>query len=100
MRPCPCGTMGDVNLDGGVDVKDGLFLVQYLGGVRELSAEQLANADVDGDGKVTENDSHLIAQYIAGIIDTFPVCKTNYTPLIFFGGLTLLVVALIISKRK
>ncbi len=94
---CPCGTMGDVNLDGEVNVKDGLFLIQYLGGVRELSAEQLANADVDGDGKVTENDSNLIAQYLAGKIDTFPVCKTNYTPFII-GGLALL--AIVMLKKK
>lgn len=55
-------TPGDVNLDGIVDVRDAVLLLQYLAGNAELSAKQLVAADVNVDGNVTVSDVVIIMQ--------------------------------------
>ncbi|MDR1158288.1 MAG: glycoside hydrolase family 3 C-terminal domain-containing protein [Oscillospiraceae bacterium] len=55
-------TLGDVTLDGIVDVKDAVLLLQYLAGNKDLSAAQLTMADVNLDGNVTVSDVVIIMQ--------------------------------------
>ncbi len=75
LLPSPCGTYGDVNLDGGVSTPDATLIANYLVGNASLSAQQKLNADVKGIGQVVISDALLIAQYAAGNRSTFPVCK-------------------------
>lgn len=58
--------MGDVNMDGVVDVADAILLMQYLAGSANLSEAQLALADVNGDGKVNIGDVTIIMQMTIG----------------------------------
>ena len=54
--------LGDVTLDGKVDVADAVLLLQYLAGNVTLSAKQLRAADVNSDGAVDVSDVVLIMQ--------------------------------------
>jgi len=54
------GGDGDVNDDGNTDSNDSMFIEQYLLGLREMTKEQYATADIDGDGKITSIDSQLM----------------------------------------
>ena len=58
----PAGLLGDVNCDGKVNMADLSALSAYMLGKAELSAEGLANADVNGDGYVDARDLPLIYQ--------------------------------------
>ena len=51
-------------VDGKVDMKDALTVVQYLRGLPVSIS--LDNADVNGDGNVSIQDAQLIGQYAAG----------------------------------
>ncbi|MBI2664138.1 hypothetical protein HYX10_02235 [Candidatus Woesearchaeota archaeon] len=73
LRP-PCGTYGDVNGDGVVDVADSQLVLQAAVGSRILTAAQTAAADLDKSGRVSAADSSIILQYLSGQISTFPVC--------------------------
>ena len=69
----PTGTMlGDVNLDGVVDLEDVLLTMRYALAMIELTDAQHAQADVDGDGEVTMMDCLLIQRFALGIIESFP----------------------------
>ncbi len=54
--------IGDVNLDGKVDVADAIALMQYLAGSKTLTAKQLRAAEVNKDGKVNVGDITIIMQ--------------------------------------
>ncbi|MDR0382158.1 MAG: glycoside hydrolase family 3 C-terminal domain-containing protein [Oscillospiraceae bacterium] len=54
--------LGDVNLDGVIDVRDAVLLLQYLAGNTTLSAAQLTAADANLDGNVTVSDVVIIMQ--------------------------------------
>ncbi len=54
--------IGDVSLDGKVDVADAIALMQYLAGSKTLTARQLRAADVNKDGKVNVGDVTIIMQ--------------------------------------
>ena len=58
----PAGLPGDVNCDGAVTMADLSALSAYMLGKAQLTAEGLANADVNGDGKVNAMDLPLIYQ--------------------------------------
>jgi hypothetical protein len=70
--PDPVPIIGDVNLDGEVDMDDVLLLQRYLMGIAEINEAQLALADVNGDGEVSMLDALLIMRKTMGIIDSFP----------------------------
>lgn len=53
---------GDVNLDGQVDLRDTILLMQYLADNNELSPRQLKAADVNKDGSVNVGDAIIIMQ--------------------------------------
>ena len=54
--------IGDVNLDGVVDLADAVLLMQYSSGSTSLSRRQLKAADVSNDGIVNVGDVILIMQ--------------------------------------
>ena len=54
--------IGDINMDGGVDLKDCTLLRYYLVGMLELNAKQLALADADQNKKVDLKDCTAIRQ--------------------------------------
>ena len=58
----PAGLPGDVNCDGHVTMADLSALSAYMLGKAQLTAEGLANADVNGDGSVNAMDLPLIYQ--------------------------------------
>lgn len=60
---------GDANCDGNVTVADAVAIMQHIGNRDKygLSAQGLANADVDGAAGVTASDSLVIQQIDAGI---------------------------------
>ena len=60
----PAYTLGDVNDDGGINLKDVVLLRQYYAG-GDVTVNELA-ADVNGDGAVTLKDVVLLRQYYAG----------------------------------
>ncbi|MBP1592477.1 MAG: dockerin type I repeat-containing protein, partial [Oscillospiraceae bacterium] len=58
-------TLGDVNLDGKIDVTDLSVLSLSLVDKKELKGDSAKNADVDKDGKVALTDLATIRQYIS-----------------------------------
>lgn len=48
--------LGDVNLDGAVDINDATELQKYLADMTELNDEALSNADFKNDGKINITD--------------------------------------------
>ena len=60
--------LGDVNLDGSVNVKDATTVQKWVAGLVELSAEALAVADTNADGTINVKDATTIQKKIAGII--------------------------------
>ena len=48
--------IGDVTLDGNINVRDVTEIQKWLGDLAELSNVQLYLADVNGDGNVTVHD--------------------------------------------
>jgi endoglucanase len=66
-------TLGDVNCDGAVDIRDVLVLNQNLLAGTKLSAQGILNADVDQDGAPSAADALAILQYTIGLVKSFPV---------------------------
>ena len=64
--------IGDVNLDGKVDVLDAAMVQKYAAGRQELTDEQLYAANVNGDNNVDVLDAAMIQKYAAGKITEFP----------------------------
>ena len=62
--------MGDVNLDGIVDVKDVELLNKACMGTASLNKSQLRAADVDGNNQFDSTDSLNILKYVQGIKDS------------------------------
>ncbi len=71
--PATSAILGDVDLDGDVDVNDAILAMRYAMGLMDLTEEQLAQADVDGDGDYDLVDATLILRYAMDLIDHFPV---------------------------
>lgn len=61
--------VGDVNLDGKVNIVDAMLLSQYLAGSLVLTTHQAMLADVNQDGEISQEDVDLIAQYTVGMAD-------------------------------
>jgi hypothetical protein len=59
--------IGDVNMDGQIDVRDTTAIQKHIVALELFNDEQLFLADTDGDGLVTIMDATLIQKYIAGI---------------------------------
>ena len=63
--------LGDINLNGTIDVTDLTELSLYLLGDRELTENQQKSADVDSDGAVTLADLARLQQYLSKKITSF-----------------------------
>ncbi len=57
--------VGDVNLDGRVDVRDVTAIQRHLAEQEPLSEQALALADTNGDGAVTIDDATHLQRYLA-----------------------------------
>ena len=65
------GLLGDVNLDGAINVADATLVQMSIADLSELSDEESANADVNSDGKINVEDATLIQMFAANLIDSF-----------------------------
>ena len=60
--------IGDVNMDGVIDINDAILITDYDAGLEILTEKQLSLADVNGDDIVDAGDAVKINFYIAGLI--------------------------------
>lgn len=67
----PSSLLGDVTLDGEIDILDIIALNKYILGKSSLEGQELINADVDRSNKIDTTDSLLIMKYIVQLIDKF-----------------------------
>lgn len=67
-RPNPItpdtGLIGDINLDGKVDMEDFMLLVDYQCGRAQLQGKALKAADINKDGVVNCDDVQLLQDYV------------------------------------
>ena len=56
--------LGDINVDGIIDMKDVTMLDQYIAGDIELETQSSINADINVDENIDEYDLEIIRQYI------------------------------------
>ncbi|MGN0809082.1 MAG: dockerin type I domain-containing protein [Christensenellales bacterium] len=63
----PAYQLGDVNMDGSVNINDAVLVMRYSMGVADLSAEQIALADINGDASVNTGDAVVIMRIAMGI---------------------------------
>ena len=64
---------GDVNVDGVVDSRDLVLLLQFLAGAAQVTPQGLANANCYFDSAIDVRDAIALAQYLSGLIDELPV---------------------------
>ncbi|MDP3722667.1 MAG: M64 family metallopeptidase [Candidatus Omnitrophota bacterium] len=77
--PLPAGIrflpLGDVNLDGTLDVTDAGLLTQYMTGLVVFDDVQRALADVDEDGRIQQADADRLLELASGIV---PVTRYRF----------------------
>ena len=68
--PVTEGVKGDANTDGSVDIADVVAIAAYVSDPKTnaLTAQGIANADVQGDNGINATDALTVQQYLAGII--------------------------------
>ena len=64
LRPKTGSDVGDVNMDGGINILDATLVQKYVVGIVELSAEQKHLADYNNDGDITVVDATEIQKFI------------------------------------
>ena len=64
--------LGDVNLDGRVDIIDAVLLNKTCAGVVSLTDAAKKNADCDCDGEVGNNDAVSLMRFLVHLISTLP----------------------------
>ena len=71
--------IGDIFLDGNINMKDVGKINSYLAGKTTLTEQQLKNADVNADGKVDKTDKLLLTRVCQKILpNTLPTEPINY----------------------
>ena len=65
--------IGDINLDGKVDVMDAYYIRLVVAKLRKPTEQQIILGDVDGDGKITAIDANIIRKFAIKMIETLPV---------------------------
>ncbi|MBE6900057.1 MAG: hypothetical protein E7479_05255, partial [Ruminococcaceae bacterium] len=65
--------LGDINLDGKVDVMDAYFVRLVVAKLRKPTEQQILLGDVDGDGKITAIDANIIRKFAVKMITELPV---------------------------
>ena len=68
--------MGDVNLDGSVNIKDATAIQKHIANLITLDEKGYDVADVDGSGSVNIKDATAIQKHIAGIETGYPIGET------------------------
>ena len=63
----PMKAVGDVNMDGDVNIIDVTLLQRYLSKMKELTSEQLMYADVNDDGESNVLDATVLQRYDIGL---------------------------------
>ena len=66
-------SLGDINLDGSVDVMDAYYARLVAAKLIKPTEQQFALGDVDGNGKINAIDANLIRKFAVKILDSFPV---------------------------
>lgn len=56
---------GDIDGDGVINTRDGLYVSRYINGTKELSEEQLAAADLNLDEEVNYIDYRILLDYLS-----------------------------------
>lgn len=64
--------LGDVNLNGKVDIADATYIQRHLARLITLSDEQKRNAKVSGADDIAIVDATIIQRYLAKLINKFP----------------------------
>ena len=75
VEPAPSvSVIGDANEDGHINIADATAIIQHIGNkdAYGLSAQGIANADVNNDGMVTGEDSAIIQKLTANMIKSLP----------------------------
>ena len=65
--------IGDINLDGKVDVMDAYYIRLVVAKLRKPTEQQVLLGDVEGDGKITAIDANIIRKFVVKIITSLPV---------------------------
>ncbi|MBQ3499816.1 MAG: dockerin type I repeat-containing protein, partial [Oscillospiraceae bacterium] len=65
--------MGDINLDGEVNVKDAYYARLVAAKLIKPTDEQRLVGDVDLDGRITALDANIIRKFVAHLIEKLPV---------------------------
>lgn len=60
--------LGDVDLNGEVEIDDATLVQKYLASMISLTDEQVKLADMNGDGELNVDDVTAIQKYLAGLI--------------------------------
>lgn len=60
--------IGDINVDGRVDIKDATILQIYFAKINELSDRQLYISDTNGDGSIDVQDATQIQKYTVRLV--------------------------------
>jgi hypothetical protein len=63
--------MGDVNMDGEINIFDATEVQCHIAGILELTDDQITVADVNYDGEINVFDVTQIQMYVAGYITEF-----------------------------
>lgn len=71
----PKNSVGDVNLDGIVDIFDLVRIKKYISKQVELTDESKINSDINLDGNIDETDSNFLKEYLAGNYDSLPIIQ-------------------------
>ena len=71
----PKNSIGDVNLDGIIDIFDAVRIQKYINKQIELTKEAIDNADINKDGKINNIDMNLLKKYLSGNIKELPYTK-------------------------
>ncbi len=67
---------GDVNLDGGVDLRDAILLNKFMVRRVILTADQLTVSDCDSDGVYSDDDITALMQFLTLLAPSLPISKT------------------------
>ncbi|MBN2289377.1 MAG: M4 family metallopeptidase [Candidatus Glassbacteria bacterium] len=67
------GLLGDVNMDGAVNILDALIILSHLSGLALPQGVDLGLGDIDNNGGIDAADVNLILAYTVGLPTPYPV---------------------------
>ena len=72
-------SLGDVDLNGTINMADAKLLTEYLTGLIKLTAEQLKEADADKNGSINTHDSMVIFQTAESLGESTDITTSQAT---------------------